>query len=111
MQFLILTLLVLVAGCAAQPVAKSMASGSRKQVIIAEGYAPAVLRGCEWTWEGYPGEVATFEVWSSLDLVNWSLATNTTEKAALFPEKPMEFYKVRARDDLGQVSDWASVPK
>jgi hypothetical protein len=67
---------------------------------------PELRIGPAWDYgELLPG--LYFEVWASLDLVHWVLATNTTEKAALFVVKPQEFYKVRAVLD-GMVSDWAN---
>lgn len=111
-----IVLLVLV-GCASRPVAKvaPMPIGAQWATVAGDIRAadtePAPLRGCQWDWAGLPGEVVTFEVWASVDLVRWQLATNTTERIALFPEKPMEFYRVRSRNALGSVSDWATVSK
>jgi len=71
---------------------------------------PTKLMGCAWEYgEMEPG--LYFEVWSSTNLVHWVLATNTTEKIARFPMKPCEFWKVRARDTNGLVSDWATTAK
>lgn len=103
-------------GCASRPVVKLppiptvWASIERATTASVASVEPVKLRGCAWDYyDGLAG--ITFEVWSSTNLVNWVLATNTVETVALFPVKPMEFYKVRARDYLGQVSDWATVAR
>lgn len=106
---------VTVPGCASRtavrtpPIPVAFAMPERAAVAGAATVLPAKLMGCAWDYAVVPG--ITFEVWSSTNLVNWVLATNTTEKIALFPVKQMEFYKVRARDEHGLVSDWATVRK
>lgn len=122
MRWLLSIALVVLAGCASRPVAKfppipprgpalAAADTSAAAEARAASTLPDTLRGCQWTWDGLPGEEVTFEVWASVDLVQWQLATNTTARIALFPQKQMEFYRVRSRDALGSVSDWAPVAK
>lgn len=111
---LIACLVVLLAGCASGPATRTPPiptvthMADRPDVAEASSEDPVVLRGCAWD---YDRTDVTFEVWASQDLVQWTLATNTLAKIALFPVKQMEFYKVRARDELGQVSDWATVAR
>lgn len=112
----LLLLIVLLDGCASRPKVKTPPIPVMPQLIervrvarVTAAQAPVTLRGCAWDYDPLlPGMI--FEVWSSTNLVSWVLATNTTEKIALFPVKTMEFYRVRARDpDTGNVSDWATV--
>lgn len=70
---------------------------------------PGAERAITLVWEQrdfYPGTVT--ELWSSPDLENWTLAlTNSAGTVTLPADKPAEFFKIRNRDTLGQVSDWA----
>lgn len=116
MKTICVALALLLAGCASRPAVKTppipvmWMPVERVGVASAASEAPPALRGCAWDYYAVRTGI-TFEVWSSTNLVNWVLATNTVETVALFPVKPMEFYKVRARDYLGQVSDWATVAR
>ena len=102
-------------GCAAKPVRRvhfpvlTIPRGFELSDASANAEEPERWRGCEWDYDGW--EPVTFEVWASTNLVDWVLATNTAAHKALFPPKKCEFYRVRTRDQFGQVSDWATVPK
>ena len=118
MARLLLSILLIgsLAGCAAKPAAVSLPSFSRLRERVHFEYSDAMASntvlpwmGCQWTYDG--PEPATFEVWASTNLVDWVLATNTVATRVLFPPKSCEFYRVRTRDELGQVSDWAKVPE
>lgn len=110
-----LLLVVAMAGCVskpkviAPPIPTAWLPAARTATMEAADVLPAKLMGCAWDYAVVPG--ITFEVWASTNLVHWVLATNTVETVALFPVKQMEFYKVRARDEHGLVSDWATVRK
>lgn len=114
--YALLLVVVAVTGCASLPAVRpppipvTFSLPERAAVVGAATVLPAKRMGCEWDYDALePGMM--FEVWSSTNLVSWVLATNTTEKIALFPVKQMEFYKVRAKDEHGLVSDWATVRK
>jgi len=116
MKIICVFLALILAGCASRPASKTPPIPvawmplERATVAGAASIEPVKLRGCAWDYyAAVPG--ITFEVWASTNLVDWVLATNTVEKIALFPVKEMEFYKVRAKDELGQVSDWATVAR
>jgi len=113
---LVLAVLAIAAGCHAKkrvvmppiPVAKIYQVPSRiVDAATSAATLPAKMMGCAWDYGEMPAGLY-FEVWSSTNLVHWVLATNTTEKIARFPMKPCEFWKVRARDTNGLVSDWAT---
>ena len=52
------------------------------------------------------------EIWSSTNLVNWTLKTNVagTNHVTLPATNRAEFFKIRSRDTNGTVSDWARKP-
>ena len=112
---LTLSLLIGLAGCVVRPArvvhapALAIPPGFSFNEAVAAAEGPALWLGPEWTYDG--PQPVTFEVWSSTNLVDWVLATNTVALRVLFPPKPCEFYRVRTRDELGQVSDWAKVPE
>lgn len=61
-------------------------------------------------WSYDPGQApVVFEVWHSMDLVNWSKVAETLDtKLQVAPLLQAEFFKVRARDlNTGLESDWA----
>lgn len=72
--------------------------------------APAAVKVSWTTLDTDPAIV--FEVWASEDVSQWDLAHETAAHEIFIPaNKPMEFYKVRARDtSTGKVSEWATTP-
>ncbi len=104
--------LVLVVGC--QPksepkpavVAFAAIRAKVRTVSVAAVIVPPKMYGPAWDYGDMPPGLF-FEVWSSTNLTEWVLRTNTVAKAVVFPSKQMEFYKVRANLN-GIVSDWAT---
>jgi DNA-binding CsgD family transcriptional regulator len=101
-------------GCTAkpppkQPIAAFAAVRAKVRTATAE-VAPVLdvtkLRGCAWDYTAMP-QGLFFEVWSSTNLTDWVLRTNTFEKVVVFPQKQREFYRVRANLN-GLVSTWAT---
>lgn len=79
----------------------------------AQAVVPAIPSnkiGCAWDYGEQPPGLF-FQVWGSTNLVDWYWLTNTVSKVALFDQKPMEFYRVRAIDTNGLVSQWGTVGK
>ena len=105
-------LLIVLAGCSSTPLPSNPPPKTIKlplrqvkaAVRLPDRPAPAAI-GVAWD---YAAAAGFFEVWSSSDLVNWRLATNTTEHIAIFDVKPMEFYLTRYRDANGILSQWAT---
>ncbi len=104
--------LVLVAGCVPKTESKPQVAafaairGKVRTATVAQVVEVPKMHGPAWDYgEMPPGLV--FEVWSSTNLTNWVLRTNTVAKSVVFPSKQMEFYKVRANLN-GIVSDWAT---
>ncbi len=105
--------LILVAGCAPKTspkppvVAMAAIRAKVRTVNVASLVAlPPKLHGPAWDYGTMPTGMV-FEVWSSTNLTDWVLRTNTVAKAVYFSPKQAEFYKVRANLN-GIVSGWAT---
>ncbi len=105
--------LVLAAGCQPKPATKPVvAAFANIRAKVRTVTAPAAIElpskryGPMWDYGTMPNGMV-FEVWSSTNLTDWVLRTNTVSKSVVFAQVPTEFYKVRAKLN-GIVSDWAT---
>ncbi len=105
--------MILAVGCQPKPAPKPQVAafaairGKVRVATVQEVVSlPTRQYGPAWDYGEIPDGL-TFEVWSSTNLTDWVLRTNTVEKSVVFSQVPKEFYKVRANLN-GIVSDWAS---
>ncbi len=105
--------LVLAAGCQPKPATKPVvAAFANIRAKVRTTTAPVAIElpskryGPAWDYGTMPNGMV-FEVWSSTNLTDWVLRTNTVEKSVVFSQVAKEFYKVRAKLS-GVVSDWAT---
>lgn len=98
-KWLTLMLPILLFGCAAPKV--------HEPKVSAAAAAASALPVPRLQWPHPDPEGLTFEVWATSDLQTWELEAETTELYhPIQVDQPMRFYRVRARNAAGEVSDW-----